>query len=124
MARPRKRKRVCKVPELNTFGPYTKDGEEAGMDIVVEMTVEEFETIRMIDLEGLTQAECGQRMKVGRSTVQRIYEIARRKLADSLIHGKTLKIKGGDYKLCSQLDEIEMCNNCRRHRRRRRGRGI
>ncbi|HHU69599.1 MAG TPA: DUF134 domain-containing protein [Thermoanaerobacterales bacterium] len=124
MARPRKWKRVCKMPELNTFGPYANKGSEINIDDTVEMTVEEFETIRMIDLEGLTQEQCGERMQVARSTVQRLYETARKKLADSLVNGKVLTIKGGDYKVCSKLEDIEICSKCMRHRHRRRGRGI
>ena len=45
------------------------------------MTVDEYESIRLIDLEGLTQEEAALQMEVGRSTVQSIYNSARRKLA-------------------------------------------
>ena len=48
--------KVCKMPELNTFGPYANKGSEINIDDTVEMTVEEFETIRMIDLEGRPRA--------------------------------------------------------------------
>lgn len=82
------------------------------------MTVEEYETIRLIDLEGLTQEECSEIMEVARTTVQRIYNDARRKLADSLVNGAVLKIEGGDYRLC----ESEPYNRCGHGRCCRKGR--
>ena len=119
MARPRKRKRVCTMPNINTFGPYMDNT----IDDFIAMSVEEFETIRLIDYEGFTQEECGEFMGVGRSTVQRLYEAARAKIADSMVNGKMLKIEGGDYSLCSQLEETDRCGRCYRNRRRgRRGR--
>ena len=67
----------------------------------INMTVEEYETIRLIDLEGKTQQECSERMEVARTTVQGIYDVARKKLADALVNGKHLNIGGGDYELCT-----------------------
>lgn len=107
MARPRKRRNVCVLPEVNKFGPMDM-GAKHKEDIIV-MSVEEYETIRLIDLERLTQEECAKSMGVARSTVQRIYDESRKKLADALINGKLLKIKGGDYKLCDKDDGEKMC---------------
>ena len=61
------------------------------------MKVEELEAIRLKDLEGLEQEECAKRMEVSRPTFQRILTTARIKVADSLVHGKTLRISGGTY---------------------------
>lgn len=119
MARPRKKKSVCSMPSIEIFGPLANAG---GRDGYIELTVEEFETIRLIDYENLTQQECGDLMQVGRSTVQRLYEIARGKIADSIVNGRTLKIGGGDYKLCDQLEEGGACRRCQRRRRHRHGR--
>ncbi len=80
------------------------------------MTVEEYETIRLIDLEGFTQEECADRMNIARTTVQRIYNDARKKLAESLVNGKVLRIEGGDYKLCDGEENSCDCGGCRRHR--------
>lgn len=106
MARPIKRRHVCLMPEVNKFGPMNRGFEKE--DIVI-MTVEEYETIRLIDLERLTQEESAVSMGVARSTIQRIYDEARKKLADALINGKTLKIRGGDYKLCEEIDDEKQC---------------
>ncbi|MFU0831393.1 MAG: UPF0251 protein DIV41_01465 [Oscillospiraceae bacterium] len=106
MPRPRKWRRVCCMPSVSEFRP---DGEIKTMQPLL-MTVEEYEIIRLIDWEGLSQEEAAGEMDVARSTVQRIYEEARRKLADCLVNGKMLKISGGNYRLCSGG---EQCGRCR-----------
>lgn len=80
------------------------------------MTVDEYETIRLIDLEGFTQEESAEQMNIARTTVQRIYNDARKKLAESLVNGKMLMIEGGDYKLCDGIEESCDCGGCYRHR--------
>lgn len=98
MPRPRKCRKVCELPETDRFGPMGGRSEDVES---VCMTVEEYETIRLIDLENFTQQECSEQMHVARSTVQAIYNEARKKLANALVNGKLLRIEGGDYKLCS-----------------------
>ncbi|NLI61885.1 MAG: DUF134 domain-containing protein [Methanosarcinaceae archaeon] len=98
MARPMKRRRVCCLPGCSKFGPLDVSTDSTGS---IEMTVDEYEAIRLIDLENLTQEECGEHMDVARSTIQNIYGEARKKLADSLVNGKTLVIEGGKYRFCN-----------------------
>jgi len=59
------------------------------------MSLDEFEAIRLADLEGYYQEDAGFRMQVSRPTFSRIIESARRKVADALTHGKVLRIEGG-----------------------------
>ncbi len=59
------------------------------------MTVDEFESMRLLDDEGLTQEACAARMNIARTTVTAIYDSARKKVADALVHGKRLLITGG-----------------------------
>jgi len=113
MARPRKWRHVCCLPQSNMFGPLKTSSLD---NEVVLMTVEEYETIRLIDFEGLMQEECAERMSVARTTVQRIYNDARKKLAQALVNGSVLKIEGGDYKLCDSNEQICGCGRCHRHR--------
>lgn len=96
MARPTKCRRVCYFPEVLEFSP---DG-ESGVETVF-LTVDELETIRLIDREGLSQEECGTQLGVGRTTAQKIYESARKKIADALVLGRSLKITGGEIELCN-----------------------
>lgn len=113
MARPRKWRRVCSLPENNKFGPLNSPSDTMND---VHMTVDEYETIRLIDLEGFTQEECAGQMHVARTTVQSIYAEARKKLAESLVNGKVLLIEGGEYRLCEGLGN-GCGRGCRRHRR-------
>lgn len=77
------------------------------------MSIDEYETIRLIDLEGFTQEMCAEQMKVARTTVQWIYNQARKKLADALVNGKRLHIEGGDYQICGGSDvECDRKGSC------------
>lgn len=76
------------------------------------MTLDEFETIRLIDGEGLSQQQCAQRMEVARATVQSIYAEARKKLAKCLVEGQELLIEGGDYILCDGENRSCSCHKC------------
>lgn len=107
MPRPTKCRRVCYFPEVIEFSPT---GEVSGEPIA--LTVDEFETIRLIDKEGLSQAECGAQLGVGRTTAQKIYETARKKIADALVLGYTLKIEGGEFLLCGGNADFCYKNNC------------
>lgn len=113
MSRPRKWRKVCCLPDSDRFGPLNApiDGEN-----FIIMSVDEYETIRLIDVEGFTQEECANQMNIARTTVQGMYNDARKKLAESLVNGKVLKIEGGVYKLCDRLEESCDCGGCKRHK--------
>lgn len=115
MPRPRKQKRICELPKVDTFGPAQNTVNEANE---ILMSIEEYETIRLVDYESLNQEQCAVVMCVARSTVQRLYTDARKKLADCIINGKTLKISGGDYTLCNQSTDQKICGTCNKHRNR------
>ena len=97
MARPFKARRVCSQPTIDVFGPLNQESETR-----VELTLEEYETIRLIDLLDCTQEECATQMGVARTTVQAVYNSARKKLADCLVNGRQLQIRGGNYRLCPE----------------------
>lgn len=113
MSRPRKCRKVCCMPGCNRFGPLDEQWEP---DNIIVMTVDEYETVRLIDLEGLTQEQCAAQMNVARTTVQSIYNNARRKLSDSLVNGKVLQIEGGDYKLCEDPGARCSKDSCQRRK--------
>ena len=80
----------------------------------VIMTMDEYETIRLVDLEKCTHEQCAKQMGIARTTVTEIYESARYKMADSIVNGKTLEISGGNYRLCDGT-ALFCCNKiCRR----------
>ena len=96
MARPAKSRRVCRLPLCQEF--YGGKGNDSG----ITLTVEEYETIRLIDYVGLTQEECALSMGVGRATVQSLYVEARKKLARFVVEASGLLIEGGNYEICSE----------------------
>ncbi len=98
MPRPNKPKRVRSLPICERFMP--EKGSCTGHEIL--MSVEEFETLRLIDYQGLTQEECARKMGVGRATVQAMYTEARKKTARFLAEAATLRIHGGNYCLGEQ----------------------
>lgn len=110
MARPRKWRKVCCLPDNDRFGPL---GAINNREDFIIMSIDEYETIRLIDLESFTQEECAGHMGIARTTVQGIYNDARQKLADSLVNGKVLRIQGGDYKLCGGHEHMCGCGGCR-----------
>ena len=113
MPRPRKWRKVCCLPQSDRFGPLNSP---INQELFVTMTVDEYETIRLIDLEGFTQEECANQMNIARTTVQGIYNEARKKLAELLVNGKVLRIEGGDYRLCDGLEKSCGGGGCHKHR--------
>jgi len=61
----------------------------------VNLTIDEFEAIRLSDLEKLSQVEVAKKMKVHRSTISRILESAHEKIADAFVNIKAVRIEGG-----------------------------
>jgi len=90
-------RRVCQLPAHCRFSP-----EQPGKNEAVELTVEEYETVRLMDYLGFNQESAAAQMGVARTTVQRIYAQARQKLAVFLVEGRPLQIGGGSYALCPQ----------------------
>lgn len=113
MPRPTKCRRICRYPETLAFHPQNGQEREA-----VILTLDEFEAIRLLDREGLSQEEASLQMDVARTTVQRVYENARKKLADMLVCGLPLRIEGGDYRLCGG-ESLCPRQNCETMRLRR-----
>lgn len=112
MPRPTKCRKVCRLPETLAFAPA-----ELSDDVrTVILTVDEYETIRLIDREGFSQEECGEYMQVARTTVQQIYTCARKKLATAIVDGLPIRIEGGNYQLCDGREKYCRCGGCKKHR--------
>ena len=127
MPRPCKRRRICAMPGTVCFGPRGGCSSSAETEITqspepeagtssdsICMTLDEYETIRLMDFLGHTQAEAAVSMGVARTTVQAIYESARRKLAEAICLGRDLHIGGGNYFLCEGRGQGCRCPRCRK----------
>ena len=104
MARPTKNRKVCRLPLCDCF-----QGKNNQSDGIV-LTIEEYETIRLIDYKVLSLEACARKMEASRATIQALYTEARKKMARFLIEGTSLKIEGGNYLLCEeQCLGVEPC---------------
>jgi predicted DNA-binding protein (UPF0251 family) len=65
----------------------------------VNLTVDEIEAIRLVDLGAMYQEDAAKQMNISRQTLGRIIDPAHKKIADALVNGKALSIEGGMYKL-------------------------
>lgn len=100
MPRPPRCRRICNAPRVERFGPC-----DAAESDPILLTLDEYEVIRLVDLEQQTHEQCAAQMDISRSTVQEIYESARRKLAACLVYGKPLHITGGNVRICNGQEQ-------------------
>ena len=98
--RPQKTRWVKCLPGERCFLPKCK--KPAEFEGVI-LTLDEFEAIRLADLEEMTHAPAAKLMKVSRSTFTRILAKAHKKVADGLVNIKAIRIKGG----CCSVKEKE-----------------
>ena len=107
MSRPFKCRHIGCTPGTNYFKPR-------GIPCVelkeVVLTVDEFEAIRLADLEGLYQEDAAKKMKISRQTFGNIIKSSHGKLADALINGKAIKIEGGFYIRTGK--RVFLCEDC------------
>ena len=97
MPRPQRRRRICGLPDCTRFAPAAERGTDP-----VTLSLDEYESIRLMDHEGLTHEQCAEVMQISRTTVTEIYAVARRKLAEAIVEGRPLCIDGGSVRLCDR----------------------
>lgn len=95
MPRPRLCRRVGFRPDVTYFKP-------AGVRMFeleeVTLSMDEFEAVRLKDLEGLEQGECAKKMNISQPTFHRLVVAARKKIAETIVTGKAIRIEGGNFK--------------------------
>ena len=99
MPRPTRCRRIGRIPAYRSFSPDDVEPAES-----VLLTIDEYEALRLLDGEGMTQEECAASMNIARTTVTAIYDSARKKIADVVVNGKRLLIAGG----CCEYEPIEV----------------
>jgi uncharacterized protein len=92
MPRPCKCRRICGHPKCAFFKPRGIPLDDLE---VIGLTMDEFEAIRLADLDGLYQEYAAEKMNISRQTFGNIIESAHKKIADAIVHAKALKIEGG-----------------------------
>jgi predicted DNA-binding protein (UPF0251 family) len=104
--RPRHPRRVEVEPDVTYFKP--RGVPMADLE-VAELTVEELEALRLVDLEGLEQDQAAIRMGVSRRALWSELDSARRKVAGALVKGSAIAIRGGNYVTAARRFECSSC---------------
>ena len=96
MPRPFKCRQVGCKPGISFFKPK---GIAAARLQEVNLTMDEFESVRLADLEGMYQDDAAKKMNISRQTFGNIVNSAHKKIAEALVKGKAIKIEGGIYQV-------------------------
>lgn len=97
---------MCVPPEMQGFKPFGIPKFHLEM---VTLLFEEYESIKLLDYNGLTQEQAAEKMNVSRSTLTRIYENARRTIAKAFVEGKIIVIGGGNVKFETEWFRCKKC---------------
>jgi len=106
MSRPRKTRKICYPPKMKGFKPF-------GLPMCeienVKLTFEEYESIKLINYEMLSQDQASEQMNISRPTFTRLYNKALKSIAKAFVEGNAIIFEGGDYEL---ENEWFRCNKC------------
>ena len=115
MARPKRLRRLTFSPPAHSFLPTSEEEQPLQTDIVV-LSMDEFEALRLADLECHTHEEAAKKMDISRATFGRIVESGRSKVAKALVFGYQLEISGGTF-VFGRGRHLQ-CPRCRRRQSR------
>ncbi|MFA4989277.1 MAG: DUF134 domain-containing protein [Candidatus Omnitrophota bacterium] len=96
--RPKKYRIVRLDPKISQFSPRGK----AGRPNEVDLSMDEFEALRLADYMGLPQKEAAKSMHISQQTFSRVFKRAHKNIANALVNGNTIKIQGGHYVISSR----------------------
>lgn len=95
MARTKKTRTICAAPCFCRFSPT--DLPSRG---TLRLTFDEYEVLRLHDLEHMTQEEVARQMQVSRPTVTEILITAHEKMAAALCYGRQIVLERGECEVC------------------------
>jgi uncharacterized protein len=123
MPRPFRNRKICNPPKMKGFKPFGIPMCEMEK---VTLKFEEFESIKLVDYDMLSQDQAAIQMNVSRPTFTRIYNHALKIIAKAFVEGKAIEIGGGNYefdkewfrckkcyKLIQGIENHKKCNNCK-----------
>jgi len=107
---------------MEGFKPYGMQKCDKGPLI---LKYEEFESIRLIDYDLLSQDLAAKQMNISRPTFTRIYNRALKTIAKAFVEGKVIEIEGGNFqfehdwykckkcfKLIQGIENHSRCKDC------------
>lgn len=106
MPRRQRNRKISQPPLMKGYRPF---GMLKCKKEVVKLTFEEYESIRLVGYENLSQEQASEKMGVSRPTLTRVYNKAISNLSKALVEGKTLEIDGGNYEL---VEDWFRCRKC------------
>ena len=108
MPRRKRHRYVRGEPPISVYKP-------AGIPIKelqeILVTLDEYEAVRLADLEGMNQREACEVMQISQPTFNRILSSARSKIAKGIVEGHVLRIEGGKYILSDGSGGLQ-CIDC------------
>ena len=107
MARPQKNRKIVNPPPMSGFKPY---GYPLCKIETIRLTFEEYESIRLVNYEMLSQEIAAEHMDVSRPTLTRIYNKAIKTIAKAFIECKAIEIEGGNYQLDQDWFKCRKCH--------------
>ena len=107
MPRRKRNRRIQVPPVIKGMSVYGIRGRKSNEVI---LRLEEYEAIRLLDYQNLTQEEAAVYMDISRPTLTRIYEEARNKVATAFVEGRDLIFRGGDVYFDKNWYH---CNSCK-----------
>lgn len=122
MPRPKQNRTISTPPIMLGYKPFgiPKSALES-----LTLLYDEYESIRLLDYQGMNQEEAAVLMNISRPTLTRIYEKARKTIAEAFVMGKMILIEGGEvrfdrdwyrckrcYKLVDGLENHVRCKDC------------
>ncbi|MEA1873476.1 MAG: DUF134 domain-containing protein [Bacteroidota bacterium] len=109
MPRHKRMRRISQTPSHRGFKAIFDDEKTSKATNVIQLHLEEYESIKLMDYELYSQEEAASFMHVSRPTITRIYESARRKIAKALIEGISIEIRGGKFETDDSWVTCEHC---------------
>jgi len=107
MSRPEKNRKIGYPPLMKGFRPYGLLKHQTGS---IQLTFEEYESIRLVSYEMLPQKDAAIKMNVSRPTLTRIYNKAIKNISKAFIEGKRIEIEGGNYELENDWFRCRKCH--------------
>jgi len=106
MPRPQKSRKVCNPPKMHGFKPFgiaVCDSEK------IVLQYDEYETIKLVNYDNLSQDDAAESMEVSRPTLTRIYNNALLKIAQAFVEGRSIFIEGGNFELEKDWYKCKKC---------------
>lgn len=117
MPRPFKCRTLTNPPIMKGYKPF---GIAFCSSVSVRLSLEEYESFRLINYEMLMQDDAANRMNVSRPTFTRIYNRALKTIALAFAEGRAIEIEGGNYVFSNEWYRCKRCyklvNGCENHK--------